>query len=149
MQVVTPASPGESAGPDELHSKILSAARRLRDRVGLSFVWELAAAYLGDAPRTARSLRALRAAGRPREFARLAHSLKGNSRMFGLDSIEEICATLEQAGKTSTLGIIEPLLDVLDAELAAACVAVERCCFTNLRSPAPQKRTGTGANKKS
>lgn len=133
MQVVKPAGFVQVAESNEPESKVLIAARRLRDKLGLSLVWELSAAYLCDTPQSVRLLRTLRAAGHPLEFARLAHSLKDSSRLFGLETIEELCAHLEAAGRASALDSVESLLDRLDLELERARAALERCCSTNLQ----------------
>lgn len=81
---------------------------------------ELIDQYLGNTAESIVYLRRKYAERNTTELARIAHSLKSSSRIFGAIRLSELFAELERAGHASALELVDDLLTAIVAEFQLA-----------------------------
>ncbi len=87
---------------------------------------EVTLQFLADVPTDLSALRAAIAAGRAEPAGQLAHRLRGSSLAIGALRMAPLCAAIEQAALSGSLGQAGAQAESLDREFAAARVALER-----------------------
>ncbi|HEY6952025.1 MAG TPA: response regulator, partial [Bacteroidota bacterium] len=90
--------------------------RQLEQETELSFVKELAAIYLADAPENYRRFKESMKAGEAKSLEHLAHKLKGASMNLGAKKIAQLLESVEEHSRTGALKEIAPLAGAIDLE---------------------------------
>ena len=89
-----------------------------------TFVAELAAVFLTEAPIRGTAIRGCSHAGRPADVVGLAHALKGSAASLGLVRVQEASRVIEATARRGQVPGAEALAR-LDRELAAARVVLQ------------------------
>lgn len=120
---------GEPAPRPEEHRSPTSYLDSLRNTLGTddpSALGELIDQYLGNTAESIVYLRRKYAERNTTELARIAHSLKSSSRIFGAIRLSELFAELERAGHASALELVDDLLTAIVAEFHLAGKRLEQ-----------------------
>ncbi|NCP86094.1 MAG: hypothetical protein CO094_03290 [Anaerolineae bacterium CG_4_9_14_3_um_filter_57_17] len=81
-----------------------------------AFVADILNTYLSNSNQLVNSIETCFASGDIATFTRAAHTLKGNSAMFGAQTLTGLALQLEQAGKTNHLENLQPIIAQLKVE---------------------------------
>jgi len=115
------AVPRPSRGP-VLDTKVLA---ELRGSDGGAFLGMLIDKFLQEVPIRLASLREAVTRADPQGLEKAAHSLKGSSGVLGARAMSEICRSLEENGRSGSLGAAPDLLARLDLEFDQTRAALE------------------------
>ena len=97
----------------------------LQGTAGADFVAELVGTFAEEAPPLLAELRAACKAADADRFRRAAHTLKSNGATFGAVELQTLARTLELAGLAADPALDEAAIDVLQAALNRAVMALQ------------------------
>ena len=102
---------------DPIDHSLLERLRDLQEEGEPDILAELVEMFLSDVSARLKTLRGAVEGGDGRSVERTAHTLKGSAKNMGAVRMSEICAELEEAGRSGELARVPQQLDQLEAEL--------------------------------
>jgi signal transduction histidine kinase/DNA-binding response OmpR family regulator/HPt (histidine-containing phosphotransfer) domain-containing protein len=110
-----------SPAPNAIEPEALAELRSLQEAGEPDIAQATAAAYLQEVPATIARLVAAASCGEKEAAARLAHSIKGSSSIFGASQLVQACQALEQAARSTTQDGLPALAEQVQAEHFRLC----------------------------
>lgn len=104
----------------------LEQLRAINPDDGGEFLRELLGIFLTDTPKRIEEIQTSLAAGDAVTLTRAAHSIKGSSGNFGAATLSGLAQSIEQAGKSASLGEVATLLPTLRDEFDRVRTALEQ-----------------------
>ncbi|MRR55231.1 MAG: Hpt domain-containing protein [Deltaproteobacteria bacterium] len=105
---------------------ILEMLRSLRKKDGPDPGTKLINIFISSSPALLNSMQAAIQAASPESLANAAHSMKSGSLNMGATGLGELCAKLEQIGRSGTMNEAEDLLAKINREYVAVVAAFEK-----------------------
>jgi HPt (histidine-containing phosphotransfer) domain-containing protein len=109
-----------------LDAAVMTAIRSLGEPGEPDVFAEVARLFIADVPVHLAALRAAVAAGNAESVGQIAHRIRGGALEIGALRVAPVCAAIELAGRTGSLGQAPAQLESLHDEFALASAALEQ-----------------------